>query len=374
MRDRHEEARLRICFVSAALPDIACGIGDYTHRLASALAEAGAEPVILTAARPGLRSDLPYEVRAVATDWRFSQAANLSRAALRTGPDIVHIEFPGAGYGRGFGVTALPWVLLAAHPKLPVAITFHEFDRLSRRHRLRVAAGALPCRLVVTPGANLTQSASRYLGWRPGLRIAEIPLASNVIPGLSGDLTARDFRREPGELIVGYWGFLRPDKGVEALIEAFTRVRAVRRARLVLAGDPGPDTDYVRRIDQLITRAGIADETLITGPLPAERLSPTLLAFDVCVFPFRDGLTPNRGSYAAAVAHGLCIVTTSLTERGFDGRTNTRFVGLGDVAALGDAILTAAESPRLDGPPDPAREWASIARRHLELYREVLGR
>ncbi len=124
----------------------------------------------------------------------------------------------------------------------------------------------------------------------------------------------------------------------------------------------------------LIAKVGLADDTLITGPLPAERLSATLFGFDVCVFPFRDGLTPNRGSYEAAVAHGLPIVTTSLTERSFDSRTNTSFVRAGDAGALVAAILEAAARPRLDKPPDPAQEWASIAQRHLELYRQVLGR
>ncbi len=173
---------------------------------------------------------------------------------------------------------------------------------------------------------------------------------------------------------MGYWGFLRPDKGVETLIEAFARVRAVRRARLVIAGDPGSEADYVQRIDQLIARLGVGDDTVRLGHVPVEQLSAALLGFDVCVFPFRDGLTANRGSYQAAVAHGLPIVTTSLTERSFDSQTNTSFVRPGDAGALVAAILEAAARPRLDKPPDPAQEWASIAQRHLELYREVLGR
>jgi glycosyltransferase involved in cell wall biosynthesis len=365
---------LRITFVSAALPEIACGIGDYTDRLATELLAAGAEPVVVTQARPGLRVDLPYEVRAVTTRWRLGDAASLCRAVIGTRPDIVHIEFPGTGYGRGFGVTALPWVLLAARPRLPVALTFHEFDRLSRRHRLRVAAGALPCRLVVTPGVEQTRAVGRYLGWRPGLRVAEIPLASNVIPRRSGNLVPRDFRREPGELIVGYWGFLRPDKGVEALVEAFARVRRVRPARLVIAGDPGPDTAYAEQIGHLVEQAGVLDDTLFTGPVPAEGLSAALLGFDVCVLPFRDGLTANKTSYAAAVAHGLPVVTTSSLERGLDDRTNTRYVVPGDVRALADAILEHSSSPRLDPPADTEELWASIAQRHLALYREVLGR
>jgi glycosyltransferase involved in cell wall biosynthesis len=374
---------LRICFVSAALPDVRCGIGDYTHRLATALAAAGAEPVVVSAAGPGLRRDLPYEVVPIATRWHFADTARLAGTILRTRPDIVHIQFPGNGYGRGFAVTALPWALLARRPRLPVALTLHEFDRLSRRHRARLTLGAAPCRLIVTPGGELTRAVERWLGWRPGLRIEEIGLASNVIPGAGGGAGAAaggtgrekvDFHRRPEELVIGYWGFQRPDKGIETLIDAFALVRASQPARLVVAGDPGPDRDYARGLRDSISRAGLADDTLFTGSLAEDRLSATLLGFDVCVLPFRDGLAANRGSYAAAVAHGIPIVTTSVDRRGLEPGTNTVFVPPGDAAAIADAIRAHARGPRLPLDADVEAEWDSIARRHLGSYGELLGR
>jgi glycosyltransferase involved in cell wall biosynthesis len=363
---------LRICLVSAALPEVPCGIGDYTHHLATALAGLGAEPIVVTTAQPGLRTGQVYETRPIATRWRLADVARIARAVDRTKPDLVHIQFPGAGYGRGFGVTSLPWALLAAHPRRPRAITFHEFDRLSRRHRLRVAVGALPCRLVIAPGEALARSASKYLGWRPRTRIVDVPLASNLIPAAAADQRAESFRRERGEIVVGYLGFMRPDKGLETLIEAFAVVREAHSARLVFAGDSGPETEYVELIRALVHGAGLDDDTLFTGPLPRPDLSAALLGFDVCVLPFRDGLTPNRGSYAAAVAHGIPVVTTSPDGPGLDIGTNTLFAEPGDVAGLAEAILRHAVSPRLRPSQTIWAEWTAIAERHLELYGELL--
>jgi glycosyltransferase involved in cell wall biosynthesis len=367
---------VRICFVSAALPDISCGVGDYTHHLATALAAEGVEPLVVTASRPGLRSDLPYEVRTLETAWRFGELPRLAGAVSRTRPDVVHIEFPGSGYGRGFGATTLPWALLARHPRLPAAMTFHEFDRLSRRFRLRLAGGALPCRLVVTVGPDLTRSVRRHLGRWPGLHVVEIPIAANVAPSAAGRRPRPTLRHRSGELLVGYWGFLRPDKGIETLLDAFAELRTSgRRVRLILAGDPGPDVDYVRAVGAGLEREGFGDDVIVTGALAEEELSAVLGELDVCALPFRDGLTPNRGTYLAAVAHGVPVVTTSLAGADDDPARHTRFVEPGNPSALAEAILATADGRRpARAVHDPGPEWAEIARRHLDAYRAVLGK
>jgi glycosyltransferase involved in cell wall biosynthesis len=362
---------VRICLVSAALPDVPCGIGDYTDHLARGLTAAGVEIVVVTTDQPGLRTASAYEVRPVATRWLLGDTARVARAVGGARADLVHIQFPGSGYGRGFAVTTLAWALKAGHPRRPVAITLHEFDRLSRRHRLRVAAGALPCRLVVAPGTELAKAARRWIGWRPGTRVVEIPLASNVIPA---QVSPAAYRRSAGELVVGYFGFLRPDKGVETLLEAFAKIRSERAARLVIAGDPGPDTDYAAAIRRSVDVRGLGPDTLFTGPLTPDGLSAALLGFDVCVLPFRDGLTANRGSYSAALAHGLPVVTTTMQPRGLDPARSTLYVAPGDVAALSQAIIEHGSAPHRPPSTATAREWEAIAARHVELYREILGR
>jgi glycosyltransferase involved in cell wall biosynthesis len=380
---------VRICFVSAALPGIPCGVGDYTHRLATALMAEGVEPVVVTASRPGLRSDLPYEIRTVETEWRLGEMPRIAGTVLRTRPDVVHIEFPGSGYGRGFGATTLPWALLARRPRLATAMTFHEFDGLSRRFRVRLAAGALPCRLVVTVGGDLTQSVRRYLGWRPALRVVEIPIAANIGPGAATGRPPAPLRHRRGELLVGYWGFMRPDKGIDTLLDAFAELRTTGRpARLVLAGDPGPDGDYVRAVRDRLAGEDLRDDVVVTGTLSEEELSAVLGELDVCALPFRDGLTPNRGTYLAAVAHGVPVVTTSLTGATTDAARNTRFVEPGEPHALAAAISGLAGGREAAAPGrepggrsrrepraihDPGADWAEIARRHVDAYRGILG-
>jgi glycosyltransferase involved in cell wall biosynthesis len=359
---------VRICLVSAALPDASCGIGDYTDRLAAAMAHDGADVTVVTTAQAGLRTPRGYAIRPVATDWSFGGLPRLCRTILAARPEIVHIQFPGNGYGRGFGVTSLPWALLTLRPRLPVALTLHEFDALTRRQRLRIAAGAVPVRLTVTPSPGVDRSVRRYLGWRPWSGSARIGIASNIEPAVGGEAPAVDFRRRPDELVVGYWGFVRPDKGLEWLIPAFARVRAARPARLVLAGDPGPDLDHVHRVRELMDQAGIAADVVFTGALPAERLSASLRGFDVCVLPFRDGLSGNRGSYSTAVAHGLPVVTTSRDASMLGRAGSTWYVRPRDSAGLAEAILAQAETPRGPLSAAVADEWEWIASRHLALY------
>jgi hypothetical protein len=47
---------MKICFISSALPEVSCGIRDYTDALARALARRDHEVVVLTTASPDLRT------------------------------------------------------------------------------------------------------------------------------------------------------------------------------------------------------------------------------------------------------------------------------------------------------------------------------
>ena len=361
---------MRITFVSAALPDVPCGIGDYTRHLATAIAAAGCDVTVVTMARPGIVASPSFAVRELATDWRLRDTPRLVRSISSTRPDLVHVQFPGFGYGRGFAVTTLPWALMAAKPTRPVAFTLHEFDRLSSRQKLRVAAGVAPCRLIVVPGHDAGPTLPRLLRWRPWSRLAAIPLASNVIPDASSARVPADLRREPDELIVGYWGYIRPDKGLESLVQAFARLRATRHARLILAGDPGPDVDHRNQVLRWIDEAGVAEDTLFTGPLSAAQLSATLLGFDVCVLPFRGGLR----SIAARTRSPAPMGSPSLPPASIAGAwivaSNTWFVGPSDPIELAPPSPTMLPAPTIALRPTSPMSghrwqsgiWSSIAK------------
>jgi glycosyltransferase involved in cell wall biosynthesis len=360
---------LKICFISAALPDVSCGIGDYTDALACALARRDHEVVVLTTASPDLRPPSGYRAVPLQTTWSLRDAGRIAAAVRRENPEVVHLQFPGVGYGRGFGASFAPWAVRLRGQKPLLVTTLHEFHTFRLRHRARLAVAVSACDLVIAPDPAELASIQRYLRWRRGLDTAFIPVAASFWPAATAQRRAAPDRE--GELVIGYWGFLRPDKGVDLLLEAFVQVRRARPARLVLAGDPGPDRAYAAGLQRKAADLGLASAIQSTGRLPAEQLSAVMQSFDACVLPFRDGLSQNRTTYAGAVAHGLYVVTTGLDQRGFLPETNTTFVPPNDRDALVSAILDAPNHPRNQGMAAPEAAWDEIADLHLAAYRRA---
>jgi glycosyltransferase involved in cell wall biosynthesis len=363
---------LKICFISGALPEVSCGIGDYVDGLAQALARRGHEVVVFTTASPALRPPSGYRAVPLETEWSIRDAGRVAAAVRREHPDVLHLQYPGVGFGRGFGASFVPWAVRLRGRSPLLVTTLHEFHRWRLRYRARLTAAVSACNLVIAPDPTVLASVERHFRWRPGLHTAMIPVAANVWPATLNPPASESSAGH--ELVIGYWGFLRPDKGVDLLLDAFAEIRRTRPASLVLAGDPGPDEAYTSSLWQRIEELGVPASIRTTGRLSAERLSAELQAFDACVLPFRDGLSQNRTTYAGAVAHGLYVVTTGLSDRGFDPKTNTTFVPQDDRDALVSAILDAPMHPRRRVDTSPENAWDEIADLHLAEYRKAAGR
>jgi glycosyltransferase involved in cell wall biosynthesis len=363
---------LKICFISGALPEVSCGIGDYTDSLARALVRRDHEVVVITTASPDLRSHVDYRVVPLQTDWSLGEAGKVAAAVRREHPDLLHLQFPGTAYGRGFGACYAPWAVRLRGSRPALVTTFHEFQTLRLRYRARLAVAVAACDLVISPDPTALASIQRHLRWRPGMHSALIPLAANIWP--SAETPGAGQAREGSELVIGYWGFLRPDKGVDLLLEAFAQVRRTHPARLILAGDPGSEADYIASLRRHADELGVSASITTTGKLPADQLSAVLQSFDVCCLPFRDGLAQNRGTYAAAVAHGLYVVTTGLDRRGFEPEINTAFVPPNDRDALASAIIDAPNHPRAQSVATAESAWDEIADLHLAAYRRARDR
>jgi glycosyltransferase involved in cell wall biosynthesis len=132
-------------------------------------------------------------------------------------------------------------------------------------------------------------------------------------------------RRPPAlrdaSLVIGVICVLRPEKGLETLVEAFARVREIRPGlKLALVGD-GPMETPLR---SLAERLGVAADCHFE---PATRDVPLWLrAIDVFVLPSLSEAFSN--SLAEAMACGCCVVASSAggnPELVEDGRTGLLF-------------------------------------------------
>jgi glycosyltransferase involved in cell wall biosynthesis len=231
------------------------------------------------------------------------------------------------------------------------------------------------------------EAEARSYGLEPFL----IPIGSNISPRLPSGYNREEWRARWGvkdETFLSYFGLLHESKGVETLLRALARLlEGGKRVKLLMVGgkvgasDP-TTTDYAHRMEALGRELGLADQLLWTGYVDDEEVSANLLASDICVLPYKDGVSLRRGSLMAALAHGLPLISTrsSIQVNELIEGENIVLVPPDDVEALAAKIQELAASEGLrrrlgDGAKrlSQAFSWERIAEETVALYSSLAG-
>ncbi|RZS91532.1 glycosyltransferase involved in cell wall biosynthesis [Motilibacter rhizosphaerae] len=370
------------------------GVADYVARLRDALAEQGAEPLVVSArGSEGADAEVcdRFDLRGV---------REAARALDRLAPDVVHVQFAPSAYSFS------PWVgLLPALVSRPVVTTLHEYGWWTglprvpapvwgalepRVDRETLLLGPRSAELLATNAGHAAQVRER-LGRTPRL----VPIGPNVrASALSRDearaaVTARWGVPPAADLLV-FFGFVHPVKGVRYLLEGLATVRAElgRDVRLVVAGGfeslalPGQEaTDFRAELVAHAASCGVTGAVVFTDHVPEDEVATLLRASDAVVLPLTAGVTSKSGALLAALDSGCCTVAT-LPDSSTDGVAEVvaPIAARRDGAAVADALsrVLLDEDLRADLrcralARAAEHSWASIAERHLEAYRAVLG-
>ena len=414
---------LRIVFIAGEYPPLEGGLGDYTRELSRALVELGHAVAVVTRAEgqdltprpPLLRGEgegrsgsppLPGEgvgersvrVLRLVPGWGWGAWPAL-RSAL-AGADVVHIQYQTAAYGMHPFINSLPWLLRvrrgASRPQ--VVTTYHDTRipyLFPKAGRVRDWVTSLPARGSDGTVATNAEDGARLA--RVARRLALIPIGSNIAPTATPD-DRPAFRRHwgfgPDEPLLVYFGFVNRAKGADTLVEALARLRAAGLpARLLMLGGQVGASDptnarFLDEVKALAERRGVADAIVWTGFLPEAEVSQALVSADIAALPYRDGVSLQRGTLMAALAHGLPIVTTRAPGAALSNAlprleegVNAALVPPDDPAALAETIRGVWDDPALrarlgNGARRLAQAftWDAIARRHVEFYRDLIGR
>ncbi len=402
------------------------GVGDCTNEIAKALARCGIETHVLTSAaggRPSVVDESGVHIHRLVNKWDWRSLQILRRVIRETRADIVHIQYQTAAFGRHPAINLAPRLLTSHLLALPldkgepvgVVTTFHD---LRVPYLFPKASGLrewITFELARSSDAAIATNEEDYarLGQKRSGGVSLIPIGSNIDPTPPPNYDRTAWRTHlgvtPDELLLSYFGFLNDSKGGETLIRALAEIPDAKLLMIggqVGASDP-TNAAYLARVKNLIAALGLTSRVLWTDYAPQAEVSAHFLASDLCVLPYRDGASYRRGSFMAALAHSLPIVTTSPSspvppspppevvqsgegEGGWrlwvrppalrDGE-NVLLVPPEDPSALAEAIRHLASSADLrvclsHGARELAQcfTWDKIAGQHLELYKSLIVR
>jgi glycosyltransferase involved in cell wall biosynthesis len=340
----------------------------------------------------------PAQVQPVLSNWGWRCWPQIIKFLQNHRPDILHIQYQAAAFDLGGWVNWLPWILKKRNLSTQVVTTFHDlrvpyiFPKAgSFRWRSMLALARYSDAAVCTNREDL-HTLQHAIAPSPS-SLFLIPLGSNADPQPPANFDRAVWREKyglnPNSLLLAYFGFLNESKGGEELIEALALLRQqdVDAHLLLIGGDVGyadpTNVAYAQKVHALVEHYNLTDVVHRTGYVELPEVSASLLAADVVVMPYRDGVSFRRTTLIAALRHGCPVVSTTPNNASFIPEIrpgeNMLLASPNDAPALaqtiaplaGDAVLReklANGAKQLGG----LFEWNKIAQDTAGLYQSLV--
>ena len=389
---------LRILFITGEYPPMQGGVADYTRELGRALVELGHDVGVLTSidatkgwVEPGI------EVFPQIDGWGWNVWSELDRVVADWRPDVVHIQYQTAAFGMHPAINLWPW-RPGRRPKVATAVTFHDLREPYLFPKAHVVRRWVTHTLAKNVDLAITTNPEDTLALQPVRPdLVEIPIGSNIPSAPPPDFERAATRQALGipvdAPLLCYFGFLNASKGGEMLVDVLAKLveqgydthlhdAHLNDAHLLMIGGRVGASDptnfaYLQQVEARIEQLGLTPRLHWTGHVPATQVSAAFLSSDLCLLPYQDGASYRRGSFMAALEHGMAIVSTQPSVPYpdlADGET-LLLAPPDDVAALTAACARILSDPELRSRLGKnARalshqfSWQSIAKRHLDNY------
>jgi glycosyltransferase involved in cell wall biosynthesis len=391
---------MRVLIVNTLYPPVQVGGAERSvAQLAQGLARAGTETSVLTL-QPG-RASVEEEVEGVwvhrlplnnlywpydgerrsvvrRAAWHGLEAANpwmdraVDRAVERVQPDLIHLHLK-----TGFSLSVYR---AAARRDLPLVQTLRDWSMMCprasmfrRERRCERRCGA--CVVLTAAKRSHAQAVDHVIGLsRPVLethrragyfRSAPASVIGNA--AAEAMISARPTLAHDPVVTFGFMGRVEPEKGIEVLLRAATRLDGDWRLRIAGRGQAA----YVERL-----RRAHADRRIVwLGQVEAADFWPTV---DVLIAP-AVWAEPFGRVVVEAAQQGRGVIASRIggLPEAASGAGMATLVEPGDEDALARAmgeVLAAPERWRFAGEGAPRWTEASIVEAHRAIYRQVVVR
>ncbi len=297
---------MKVHVIAPALPPALDGIGDHSARLAAGLAGAGHAVTLLAPSGP---ADPVAGVRVMPAfdPAQRRSVRGLVAPAAADRPDWLVLQYNPFSYGRWGLNLSLPravaairrrspgtrFALFAHEQFVPVHDWKHAVMTTWQRWQFRRLGRAAD---VIFSSIDLWAVGNRRRF--PNVPVVHLPVGSNLPRVAISRAEARSrLGLAEGDAVLGVFGRTHNSRLMAPLTHAIAAARAAGHRPVLLY--LGPD------VAAFAAAAAAGTRVIADGAMPAEELSRRLAAVDVFLSPFEDGVSTRRGSFLAALQHGL---------------------------------------------------------------------
>ncbi len=321
------------------------GVGDYTAKLAAALARRGCAIHVWS---PAVCDGSDGGVIVHALPDRFGAASRRAIAGgIASQPGRVVVQYvPNAFGSRGANLPFCRWVARLRGRGADVRVMFHEpyfyFTAARPFANLLALAQRAMAALLLRGGGVAYLSTDRWIEYLcpyapAGTSWTVLPIPATAEGDAAPEAIERWCRTAGGGPLVGHFGSYGDHvaRDLEPVVVAL--LSSAAPVTLLLIG-----RNSERFADRLVSvRPEFAGRVHAAGALAERDVVAALKACAVLVQPFPDGVTTRRTSVMAGLAAGVATVTTDgrLTERVWRETGAAALVPAGAVGAMRDTVL-----------------------------------
>ncbi|MDD4955626.1 MAG: glycosyltransferase family 4 protein [Candidatus Omnitrophica bacterium] len=377
---------MNIYIISGTFPEMHCGVGDFTYRFCSELKKYGLTLNIVTTKNPQIKPLEGVTVTQLIKSWNFSGLFTLLDFFKKNKADIIHIQYPTQSYKDKAMINVFPVFLKLFLPKIRLIVTMHDIATAHIFNKIRAIPFFMFCdKIVLTVSEEKEYLAKKMPFLRSKLEV--IHISSNIKPVTMDSGEKKLIRQKlgvlEGETLISNFGYILPKKGLETLLYCLKILKEEGSLiKLIFISEFLPqENKYHASLKGLACSLNVSDLIIWTGYCPEEEASRYLLSSDICVELYDDGVSYRRGSFLAALCHGLPVIV-NIKEKLPDGlkdSENILAVPVKDAKKLADAVKKLIASGELRARLGCfAKElseifsYENVAKEYFDLYNSVL--
>lgn len=403
---------MKVCIVSPHVPSDDA-IGLYTAQIAAELCKK-AEVVVLANKGPNLptlsrieqnEGGCHYTVLRIWSPSLF-YPFTIFREIVRQKPDVVHAQHEYFLYGKGLmGVLFLIVLLLTRLCQVPLVVTMHHVIPRERADvfrdfiRIRIPVVAIKAFLTFFNGffsisnkivvASTAFEQTLSIDYKISDKKIEVvqhfasPNKPNV--GEDNSLNAKRRLRLYGKTVALFFGYIRPDKGIEYVLYSLPDViRIFPNVIFSVVGKAQPNYHaYFDFIQRLVDKLELSQYVRFENYVPEELLPVFFTAADVVIFPYTSTIGRTPIAHLNVASHGKPIIATNIDcfEKDFTDHENAILIPPKNPDALSKSIIEVFADPTLSNRLSinvtkycSQRSLEKAISHILEIYHDVLER